>query len=198
MEGIGIVLRDCLGTVSDYALASLIFTGLFAITYLYVKEHGLKNTFLQIKNELMQHKEFRIKCAFIFVCFMIADRTILGRTGWVYPLTNPIGDLGIYTSDGSFNFDLFENIVLFIPLIAVLPVAFPNVLKGREHNLWKSISRLTLIGFIYSLSIETTQLLLRLGKFQFSDMVFNTVGGLIGAVIWRAYYKFISIRRRSK
>ena len=45
MEGIVIVLRDCLGTVSDYALASLIFTGLFAITYLYVKEHGLKNTF---------------------------------------------------------------------------------------------------------------------------------------------------------
>ena len=42
MEGIVIVLRDCLGTVSDYALASLIFTGLFAITYLYVKEHGLK------------------------------------------------------------------------------------------------------------------------------------------------------------
>lgn len=40
MEGIVIVLRDCLGTVSDYALASLIFTGLFAITYLYVKEHG--------------------------------------------------------------------------------------------------------------------------------------------------------------
>lgn len=45
MDGIVIVFRDCLGTISDYALTSLIFTGLFAIAYLYVKDHGLKNTF---------------------------------------------------------------------------------------------------------------------------------------------------------
>lgn len=195
MDGIVIVFRDCLGTISDYALASLIFTGLFAIAYLYVKDHGLKNTFLRIKNEWVEHKGFRLKCIFVFVCFMIADRTILGRTGWVYPLTNPIGNWGIYTSDGSFNFDLFENIVLFVPLIAMLPVAFPNVLEDREHDLRKSISRLTLIAFICSLSIETTQLLLRLGKFQLSDLFFNTLGGLIGAVIWRVYYKIKSIRR---
>lgn len=50
-------------------------------------------------------------------------------------------------SDRSFDFDLVENIVQFVPLIAMLLVAFPMILKGRENNLWKSISRLTRIGF---------------------------------------------------
>lgn len=195
MDGIEIVFRDCLGTISDYALASLIFTGLFAIAYLYVKDHGLKNTILRIKNELVQHKEFRIKCIFVFVCFMIADRTILGRTGWVYPLTNPIGDWGVYTGDGSFNFDLFENIVLFVPMTALLPIAFPNVLNDSICITYKSVIRLTVIGFICSLCIETVQLLLRLGKFQLSDIFYNTVGGIIGAVIWRLHYKLKSIRK---
>lgn len=196
MEGVLIVLRDCLGTISDYALASLIFTVLFVIAYFYVKDNGVKNTFFRIRDEMVQSKEFRIKCVFVFICFMIGNRTILGRTGWVYPLTNPIGDWGIYTSDGSFNFDLFENIVMFIPLIGMLPVAFPDVLKTKDYNAWKSMIKLIMVAFICSLCIETTQLLLRLGKFQLSDIFFNTLGGVIGALIWRICCKIKSKRKR--
>lgn len=46
----------------------------------------------------------------------------------------------------------------------------------REKILWYSGK----IAFIFSISIEMLQLLLRLGTFQLSDLFYNTVGGVVG------------------
>ena len=44
------------------------------------------------------------------------------------------------------------------------------------------------ITFVFSLSIESLQLFLRLGTFQVSDLTYNTLGGGIGgAVYWMGY-----------
>ena len=40
------------------------------------------------------------------------------------------------------------------------------------------------IAFIFSVSIEMLQLLLRLGTFQLSDIFYNTVGGMIGGLMY--------------
>lgn len=40
------------------------------------------------------------------------------------------------------------------------------------------------IAFIFSISIEMLQLLLRLGTFQLSDIFYNTVGGMIGGLMY--------------
>lgn len=40
------------------------------------------------------------------------------------------------------------------------------------------------IAFIFSVSIEMLQLLLRLGTFQLSDIFYNTVGGVLGGVCY--------------
>ena len=40
------------------------------------------------------------------------------------------------------------------------------------------------IAFLSSLTIELLQLLLRLGTIQISDLFFNTVGGLVGGIIY--------------
>ena len=39
-------------------------------------------------------------------------------------------------------------------------------------------------GFLFSLTIETLQLMLRLGTFQLSDICYNTLGGMIGGVMF--------------
>ena len=39
-------------------------------------------------------------------------------------------------------------------------------------------------GFLFSISIEMLQLILRLGTFQLSDICYNTLGGMIGGVMF--------------
>ena len=50
-----------------------------------------------------------------------------------------------------------------------------------------------MIAFCFSISIEMLQLLLRLGTFQLSDIFYNTVGGVIGGLV---YYVAMKTRKR--
>ena len=61
--------------------------------------------------------------------------------------------------------------------------------NGWKKILWQSGK----IAFIFSVSIEMLQLLLRLGTFQLSDIFYNTVGGVIGGLV---YYVAMKTRKR--
>ena len=50
----------------------------------------------------------------------------------------------------------------------------------NERVIWKS----TKLGLIFSVSIEMLQLLLRLGTFQVSDIVYNTLGGMLSGAVY--------------
>ncbi len=52
--------------------------------------------------------------------------------------------------------------------------------NGWKKILWYSGK----IAFILSISIEMLQLLLRLGTFQLSDIFYNTVGGVLGGLMY--------------
>ena len=61
-------------------------------------------------------------------------------------------------------------------------------------NGWKKILRESgKIAFIFSISIEMLQLLMRLGTFQLSDIFYNTVGGVLGGLM---YYIAMKARKR--
>ena len=67
------------------------------------------------------------------------------------------------------------NVLLFMPLGYLLPVSI------RRFNRWWQVLS---IGFLFSLLIETVQLLTRLGWFDASDLLHNTLGALIGYWIY--------------
>lgn len=57
--------------------------------------------------------------------------------------------------------------------------------KEKTGNGWKKILWYSgKIAFIFSVSIEMLQLLLRLGTFQLSDIFYNTVGGVLGGLVY--------------
>ena len=62
---------------------------------------------------------------------------------------------------------------------------------------WKRLEEDTVasgkIAFGFSLMIEMLQLLLRLGTFQLSDIFYNTVGGVLGGLM---YYAVMKVRKR--
>ena len=57
----------------------------------------------------------------------------------------------------------------------------------------KILFKTILVAFIFSISIEMLQLLMRLGTFQLSDIFYNTVGGVLGGLMYCAVMK---VRKR--
>ena len=70
-----------------------------------------------------------------------------------------------------------ENILMFIPFGILIPAAFPA---------FRKLSRCTAAGFACSLFLELIQLATGRGFFQLDDLVTNTVGTLLGALIYLA------------
>ncbi|MDD3339539.1 MAG: VanZ family protein [Lachnospiraceae bacterium] len=69
--------------------------------------------------------------------------------------------------------NLAGNVIGFIPLGFILPVI---------HHRYKHIWLVTLLGFTFSLFVETIQLFVRVGSFDVDDMLLNTLGTVIGYI----------------
>ena len=75
--------------------------------------------------------------------------------------------------------EIVLNYILFIPLGLLLHLCF-----GEKYGL-----RVVIAGLLLSVSIELIQLLFNIGLFEFDDMIGNTVGCLIGAVVGKLIRK---------
>ena len=75
--------------------------------------------------------------------------------------------------------EIVLNYILFIPLGCLLYLCF-----GEKFGL-----RVVLAGFLISAMVELIQLLFNIGLFEFDDMIGNTVGCLIGAVVGKIVRK---------
>ena len=69
------------------------------------------------------------------------------------------------------------NVLLFVPLGYLVPS-----ITAQIDRWWKVL----LLGFLFSLLIETMQLITKLGWFDASDLLHNTLGALIGYGLYKA------------
>lgn len=72
--------------------------------------------------------------------------------------------------------EIILNYILFIPLGFLLYLCFGE--RRKYGCVWIATA-----GFLLSASIESIQLVFRIGLFEFDDMIGNTIGCLIGAVV---------------
>ncbi|MGM9959239.1 MAG: VanZ family protein [Erysipelotrichaceae bacterium] len=72
--------------------------------------------------------------------------------------------------------EIILNYLLFMPLGVLLYLCLEE----------KFGLRVVIAGLLLSVSIEIVQLVFRIGLFEFDDMIGNTVGCLIGAVVGKA------------
>ncbi|HIR87711.1 MAG TPA: VanZ family protein [Candidatus Fimimorpha faecalis] len=84
---------------------------------------------------------------------------------------NNTGTLGIR----SVLLNLVGNVIGFMPLGFLLPLAFSRV---------RGIIFMTLISFTTTLVIETCQLVSCTGSFDVDDLLLNTIGGILGYLIY--------------
>ena len=95
------------------------------------------------------------------------------------PFSNIMGGWSIWETvngEQKMTTECIENVILMVPFGSMVMRTF----RVREKIVWQSGK----IAFIFSIGIEMLQLLLRLGTFQIADIFYNTVGGVIGGVLY--------------
>ena len=71
--------------------------------------------------------------------------------------------------------NIVGNALIFLPFGIILPVLF-----RRLRSWWK----ITLLGAVFSLCVETAQLICSVGVFDVDDIFLNTLGAFLGYLIF--------------
>ena len=177
---------------------SILLSFLAMFFYLYAYEptqagRGWKNAIATWYKEFKTSVFFRKLFLLTFVTGLILFRTLLNRNLWINPLSDVMGGWSIWETvngERKLTTECIENVIMMVPFSGMVMWTFQEkVGKGWKKILWQSGK----IAFIFSVSIEMLQLLLRLGTFQLSDIFYNTVGGVLGGV---CYWGVMKIRKR--
>ena len=174
----------------------LAFCAMFFYLYAYNPANagnGWKSAIVTWYKEFKESVFFRKLFLLAFVSSLILFRTLLNRNLWQNPLSNVMGGWGIWETvngERQLTTECIENVIMMMPFSAVMMWTFEEKIgNGWKKILWYSGK----IAFIFSVSIEMLQLLLRLGTFQLSDIFYNTVGGVLGGLL---YYVAMKARKR--
>jgi len=82
--------------------------------------------------------------------------------------------------NGKINFgEIIMNVVIFVPVGIYAGILFKRWIFGKNFIFY----------FIISLIIEGLQFILRVGAFDITDTITNTLGGIIGLMIFKAIEK---------
>lgn len=183
MNLIETIIKDVVTSIYPAFISGIIFAVFVMFTINFAREKGYKNIAKQWILNFKNNKNFRLEFYCVFYVFVVLCKTVLTRPYHVSPLSDVIGEWGLYTDKGAINVDPFENFILFIPLtIFIFSALKEKVLNksGIINILIKSV----LISFAVSFFIEIVQVFFKLGTFQLSDLFFNTSGGLLGGIFY--------------
>ena len=119
--------------------------------------------------------------------------SVPNRQLWMNPLSDVMGGWGIWETvngEQQLTTECIENVIRMMPFSAVVAWTFGEKIGNGGKKILCNSGK---IAFIFSISIEMLQLLLRLGTFQLSDIFYNTVGGVLGGLM---YYAVMKVRKR--
>lgn len=177
---------------------AVLISVLFMFVYMYASDQGWKQIVGRWIYLFKTSNRFRRIFVLVLYTSLVLFRTLLNRTIWSNPLDDVIGIWGFTNKHGELTTEIIENLVLFIPFMILVLWNFRESVLGRSVKLfvimWKSIK----IVFLFSVIIEFCQLFLRLGTFQLSDIFYNTLGGLIGGLIYWCGCKITHRNKKEK
>lgn len=183
------VITDILKDIIKYIVPSTIF-GILSIAILYFLEKiELKRLLKSLKIKFIKDKSYKWKFLFFIYIYFIFDKTLLSRTFGAnnnLELALTIPNI-LEISDTRENIEAIENLIFFIPYTLLL-------LQGFSLGKLKSMKYILGLSFFTSLIIEVLQYITTLGTFQLSDLLYNTLGGFIGYMI----YKIINIKNKGE
>ena len=179
------ILSNILTAIYQPFWFALMAAILLMFLYLFAREHGWKHPVALWLKSFRKDRMFRKVFLLGFYTILVLFRTLLNRNMWANPLSDLMGGWSLYNSNGELTTEAIENFFLLLPWIILLFWVIGEKLFGKGTSCVKVIWTGLKIAFLFSLSIESLQLLLRLGTFQLSDLFYNTLGGGAGgALFW--------------
>ena len=131
-----------------------------------------------------KNRTFRLRCCLFFYLALLFSVTLLTRSYQPNPFLNIKGKLFLRYRSGAWHHGNIENIILFLPLC---PLVLVNCKDFRKGGAVKTLRRCILLSAGMTILIETMQAILHLGTFQLSDLLFNLIGGIAGALLSAVY-----------
>lgn len=189
LEMLAKILRNILTALYEPFGFSLLLSFLAMFFYLYAYEpqeagKGWKSAIVTWYQKFKESVFFRKLFFLAFVTSLVLFRTLLNRSQWMNPLADIMGGWGIWETvngEQKLTTECIENVIMMVPFSAVALWTFGEKIgNSLKKILWQSGK----IVFVFSVSIEMLQLLLRLGTFQISDIVYNTLGGMLGGLCY--------------
>lgn len=190
MEFIGNIIKSvCLALYQSFN-ASIVLAVLFMFVYIFARDYGIKEAVtLWVKNFKEDKKFVRVFLLAFYVAMMLF-RTVLARSYWSSPLMNVLGVWGLHDANGNIYTENIENLMLFAPFGFLLLWAFRDRLFRKAEFTFKNlVLGMLVISSVFSVIIEVCQLMFKLGTVQVSDVFFNTLGGVIGGIIYYLIYR---------
>ncbi len=83
--------------------------------------------------------------------------------------------------------NLLGNILCFVPFGFVLPV-----ISRQQRKFW----RIAFLSFLSSLLVELIQLVSKVGSCDVDDIILNTLGGMIGYLLFWIFHRLIFRREK--
>ncbi len=179
------------GILYENIVMVLIFTILALFALAYLSEHGIKISIKQIWFKLKSNEnQYRWKVLFLMYAFFLARITILGREHFDNPLCKVFDKGWIITQNefGEWDFDAVNNILLLLPYTFSMFRAFPKLFSS--YKLIKILAKAFIISLCTTLFIENCQLIFSIGTFQLADITYNTIGGIIGGLLFYLFVKY--------
>lgn len=143
---------------------------------------------------MVKDKTYKWKLLFFIYLYFIFDKTLLGRSANIETSLRLALALPDFWDKNSheLNIEAIENFIFFIPYIFFLLKGF-----SRKKSL-VSLKNILIISFLTSLLIEVLQYNFDLGSFQVSDLLHNTLGGLMGYLLYGLINIKISKENKSR
>ncbi len=159
------VVQDLLGTLKYAPYGILIGSLLYCLLMIVRKKKGDSN---KQGNSVVE------MIFWVYVAVMVVITFLSREGGSTKGIDLRIGSsLGINARNDAY---AVENILLFLPYGFLW-----GLMRRRKKGLWNALA----VGFLTSLGIEFLQLFSGRGVFQTDDMITNTLGALVGYILYR-------------
>lgn len=192
LENLKAVIKNVLIEIYHPFGFALILSALFM--YVYKQCDGWKTAIKKWMTWFKTDSSFRRMFLFVTYIIIILFRTLTNRGMAINTVDNVIGIWKINNFDENYKQIVLVNLVLFIPYTILLFWNFASkLLKNLKFT--TIILQSLKITFLFSLAIEFLQLFLRTGVWQISDLFFNTLGGIIGGIL---YWIVLNIKNKKE
>lgn len=165
------LIKDCIKQFR-FVPRTIVLSFIVFLAYAFIKDNNRKEIWNKTISLLKKPwlVLFLLYLSYILVC------TLFSRQSFV-PYKSVLKGFRLY-NNGRWSKECIENILLFMPYTFF----FLQALAPE-----KTFKAAFLIALSTSLFVEISQLIFWLGAFQFSDLIYNVIGGMIGWLLWHTW-----------